>query len=57
MRSVLGITKSVDILDHIYSLDIAEQEIANEKVRQVERNAMVQMVRFFIFFVIFQGDH
>ncbi|KAK9237902.1 HAD-like domain-containing protein [Lipomyces kononenkoae] len=43
MRRVLGITKSVDILDHIYSLDVAEQEIAHEKVRQVERRAMVQM--------------
>ncbi|KAK9333977.1 HAD-like domain-containing protein [Lipomyces starkeyi] len=43
MRRVLGIARSVDILDHIYSLDVAEQEIAHEKVRQVERTAMVQM--------------
>ncbi|KAK9388212.1 HAD-like domain-containing protein [Lipomyces mesembrius] len=43
MRRVLGIARSVDILDHIYSLEVAEQEIAHEKVRQVERTAMVQM--------------
>ncbi|KAK9251295.1 HAD-like domain-containing protein [Lipomyces tetrasporus] len=43
MRRVLGIAKSVDIIDHIYSLEVAEQEVAHEKVRQVERTAMVQM--------------
>ncbi|KAK9376212.1 HAD-like domain-containing protein [Lipomyces chichibuensis] len=43
MRRALGIARSVDILDHIYSLEVAEQEIAHEKVRQVERTAMVQM--------------
>ncbi|ODQ69698.1 hypothetical protein LIPSTDRAFT_179866 [Lipomyces starkeyi NRRL Y-11557] len=34
MRRVLGIARSVDILDHIYSLDVAEQEIAHEKKPQ-----------------------
>ncbi|KAK7205367.1 HAD-like domain-containing protein [Myxozyma melibiosi] len=43
MRRVLGIDKKTDILDHIYSLDVAEQEVAHEKVRQVERTAMVQI--------------
>lgn len=44
MRRVLGIDKRTDILDHIYSLDVVEQEIAHEKVRQVERTAMIQIV-------------
>jgi len=40
MRSALSITKSTDILDHIYSLPPAEQEAANEKIRAIEREAM-----------------
>ncbi|KAF2022388.1 HAD-like protein [Aaosphaeria arxii CBS 175.79] len=41
MRSALGITKSVDILDHIYALPTAsEQEAAQEKIRAIERKAM-----------------
>ncbi|KAG0645895.1 putative hydrolase [Hyphodiscus hymeniophilus] len=40
MRSALGITKSVDILDHIYSLTPAQQPEAHEKIRAIERNAM-----------------
>ncbi|KAF2125790.1 HAD-like protein [Dothidotthia symphoricarpi CBS 119687] len=40
MRAALGITKSVDILDHIYSLPAAEQEDAQEKIRAIERAAM-----------------
>ncbi|KAF2686054.1 HAD-like protein [Lentithecium fluviatile CBS 122367] len=40
MRSTLNIPKSVDILDHIYSLPDGEQEIAHEKVRAIERRAM-----------------
>lgn len=40
MRDALGITKATDILDHIYSLPDAEQEIAQEKVRKIERTAM-----------------
>ncbi|KAK9463134.1 HAD-like domain-containing protein [Lipomyces oligophaga] len=43
MRKVLGISKGIDILDHIYSLEVAEQEEAHEKVRQVERKAMVEI--------------
>jgi len=40
VSSALGIDKSTDILDHIYSLQDAEQEEAQEKVREIERNAM-----------------
>ncbi|KAF2091909.1 HAD-like protein [Saccharata proteae CBS 121410] len=40
MRSVLGIDKSTDILDHIYALPIQEQEIAQERIRSIERTAM-----------------
>lgn len=40
MRSALGIPKSIDILDHIYSLPAPEQEIAQEKIRDIERKAM-----------------
>jgi HAD superfamily hydrolase (TIGR01549 family) len=39
-RAALGITKSTDILDHIYSLPDGEQEEAHEKVREIERTAM-----------------
>jgi HAD superfamily hydrolase (TIGR01549 family) len=39
-RAALGITKSTDILDHIYSLSGSEQEEAHEKVREIERTAM-----------------
>lgn len=41
MRDALGIDKSVDILDHIYSLPTpAAQQDAMERVRNVERRAM-----------------
>jgi hypothetical protein len=40
MRSALNITKSVDILDHIYSLPLEEQESSMEKIRDIERKAM-----------------
>lgn len=40
LSSALGIDKSTDILDHIYSLQDAEQDEAQEKVREIERNAM-----------------
>ena len=40
VSSALGIDKSTDILDHIYSLQDAEQDEAQEKVREIERNAM-----------------
>lgn len=41
MRSALGITKATDILDHIYSLPASEQEAAHEKIRNIEREAML----------------
>lgn len=42
MRSALGISKSVDILDHIYALPTPEeQQIAHEKIRFIERRAML----------------
>ncbi|KAG4443483.1 hypothetical protein IFR05_001053 [Cadophora sp. M221] len=40
MRSALGIDKSIDILDHIHSLPTSEQEVAQEKIRAIERSAM-----------------
>ncbi|KAF5869830.1 putative had superfamily protein [Botrytis fragariae] len=40
MRSALGIDKSIDILDHIYSLPVSDQEAAHEKIRAIEREAM-----------------
>jgi hypothetical protein len=40
MRAALNITKSVDILDHIYSLPLDEQEPSMEKIRDIERRAM-----------------
>ncbi|KAF2435662.1 HAD-like protein [Tothia fuscella] len=40
MRSALGIAKSVDILDHVYSLPKDQQEEAMAKIRDIERNAM-----------------
>lgn len=40
MRAELGITKSEDILDHVYSRPTAaEQEEAMEKIRAIERTA------------------
>ncbi|WDK20238.1 haloacid dehalogenase-like hydrolase [Colletotrichum graminicola] len=45
MRQALGITKSVDILDHIYALPTQEaQETAMDSIRQIERNAMASQV-------------
>ncbi|CRK41095.1 hypothetical protein BN1723_005033 [Verticillium longisporum] len=45
MRDALGITKSVDILDHIYSLPTPEaQEKAMESIRAIEREAMATQV-------------
>lgn len=40
MRSALSITKSVDILDHIYTLPASEQEAAFQKIRDIESAAM-----------------
>ncbi|KAK4195640.1 HAD-like domain-containing protein [Triangularia verruculosa] len=45
MRSALGIPKSTDILDHVYSLPTpADQHTAMEKIRQIEREAMLTQV-------------
>src|SRR6266480_2887675 len=42
MRAALGIPKSVDILDRIYSLPtLEEQQMAHEKIRIIERRAML----------------
>ncbi|TVY84009.1 putative uncharacterized hydrolase [Lachnellula suecica] len=41
MRSALGITKGTDILDHCHSLPSPQDEAALEKIRAIEREAMV----------------
>lgn len=43
MRAALGITKAVDILEHVYSLPTPEaREEAMESIRAIERTAMTQ---------------
>jgi len=42
MRSVLGISKATDILDHIYSLPEPAQSKAHEQIRNIERAAMTK---------------
>ncbi|QSZ32088.1 hypothetical protein DSL72_001657 [Monilinia vaccinii-corymbosi] len=44
MRNALGIDKTIDILEHIYSLPPSDQEVAHEKVRAIEREAMLTQV-------------
>ncbi|KAH6655648.1 haloacid dehalogenase-like hydrolase [Truncatella angustata] len=45
MRDVLGIPKSIDILDHIYSLSPAsKQEEAMESIRAIERRNMSEQI-------------
>lgn len=45
MRQALGITKSVDILDHVYALPTKEaQDGALESIRAIEREAMAGQV-------------
>jgi len=44
MRKALGIDKSVDILEHIESLPLDQQAVAEEAIRTVEREAMVRYV-------------
>ncbi|KAH6844959.1 HAD-like domain-containing protein [Chaetomium sp. MPI-CAGE-AT-0009] len=45
MRNALGITKSQDILEHVYSLPSPEQQhSAMELIRDIERRAMLQQV-------------
>ena len=40
MRLAVGISKSADILEHIYSLPSPDQETAMDKIRHIERTAM-----------------
>ncbi len=42
MRAVLGITKAVDIIDHINSLPAAEQAAAHAAIQNIERTAMAK---------------
>ncbi|KAK3639821.1 hypothetical protein LTR56_012201 [Elasticomyces elasticus] len=44
MREAVGITKEVDILDHIHSLSASEQENAFAKIQAIEREAMAAQV-------------
>jgi hypothetical protein len=44
MREALNIPKSVDILDFVHSLSPEEEETAQEKLRVIERRAMLKMV-------------
>ena len=42
MRTAVGIPRTSDILDHIYTLPTPEeQEAAMEKIRTIEREAMI----------------
>jgi phosphoglycolate phosphatase-like HAD superfamily hydrolase len=41
MRDAIGIDKGTDILDHVHSLPPAEEAAALEKIRNIEREAMV----------------
>lgn len=44
MRAILGIPKTVDILEHVCTLAVDKQASAMESIREVERDAMVKMV-------------
>jgi hypothetical protein len=44
MRDALQITKGVDILDHVHSLPPDQEEVAQEKLRVIERAAMLDMI-------------
>ncbi|KAK6435028.1 hypothetical protein LTR95_008789 [Oleoguttula sp. CCFEE 5521] len=44
MRDALGITKQIDILDHIYSLPADEQAEAHAKIEAIEHAAMRKQV-------------
>jgi hypothetical protein len=41
MRQTLGISKAIDILDHIQSLSPEDQHTAEESIKAIEREAMV----------------
>ncbi|KAJ6785244.1 hypothetical protein PWT90_07211 [Aphanocladium album] len=42
MRAALGITKAIDIIDHMNSLPVEEQAAAHAAVQQIERAAMAK---------------
>lgn len=42
MRRALGISKAIDIIDHIESLPSAEQSVAWHKIETIESEAMVK---------------
>ncbi|KAF2773791.1 HAD-like protein [Teratosphaeria nubilosa] len=44
MRSALGITKDIDILDHVHSLPEPQQTEAFDKIKGIERTAMAKQV-------------
>lgn len=44
MRSALGITKKIDILEHIDGLPVSQQPAAIEAIRSVERKAMESQI-------------
>ncbi|KAK6441964.1 hypothetical protein LTR95_001799 [Oleoguttula sp. CCFEE 5521] len=44
MREALGITKQIDILDHIYSLPTDQQATAHAKIEAIEHAAMQKQV-------------
>jgi HAD superfamily hydrolase (TIGR01509 family) len=44
MRDALGIGKEIDILDYVHSLPPTQEEEAQEKLRVIERRAMIDMV-------------
>lgn len=44
MRSALGISKGIDILDHCESLPAGEREKAFQKIREIEAEAMIAQV-------------
>ena len=40
MRSILGIAKTIDILEHVESLPENEQPMAQNAIEKIEREAM-----------------
>lgn len=44
MRSALGITKEIDILDHMHALPEPEQSEAFKKVQDIEQEAMRKQI-------------
>ncbi|KAI9860445.1 MAG: hypothetical protein M1813_006104 [Trichoglossum hirsutum] len=42
MRAILQISRTTDILDHIYSLPLSDQAAAMESIREIESAAMIR---------------